>query len=166
MSNPRSASADSQSVKTTEKRGQVYGFDGGKKVKGRKRHIVVDSQGLLIGLLVTEANASERLGAVIVLHEAVEKLNRLEVVWVDQGYSGKNFAHALRQVCGEQVRVEVIERQSKDFEVLPKRWIVERTFGWLNRFRRLSKDYEMYTQMSTAMIYGSLIRVMTRRLAS
>ena len=138
MSNPRSASADSQSVKTTEKRGQVYGFDGGKKVKGRKRHIVVDSQGLLIGLLVTEANASERLGAVIVLYEAVEKLNRLEVVWVDQGYSGKNFAHALRQVCGEQVRVEVIERQSKDFEVLPKRWIVERTFGWLNRFRRQS----------------------------
>ncbi len=109
--------------------------------------------------MVTEANASERLGAVIVLHEAVEKLNRLEVVWVDQGYSGKNFAHAVRQVCGEQVRVEVIERQSKDFEVLPKRWIVERTFGWLNRFRRLSKDYEMYTQMSTAMIYGSLIRV-------
>ena len=166
MSNPRSAIADSQSVKTTEKRGQVYGFDGGKKVKGRKRHIVVDSQGLLIGLLVTEANATDWLGAVIVLHEAVEKLNRLEVVWVDQGYSGKNFAHALRQVCGEQVRVEVIERQSKDFEVLPKRWIVERTFGWLNRFRRLSKDYELYTQMSTAMIYGSLIRVMTRRLAS
>lgn len=160
------AIADSQSVKTTEKRGQVYGFDGGKKVKGRKRHIVVDSQGLLIGLLVTEANATDWLGAVIVLHEAVEKLNRLEVVWVDQGYSGKNFAHAVRQVCGEQVRVEVIERQSKDFEVLPKRWIVERTFGWLNRFRRLSKDYELYTQMSTAMIYGSLIRVMTRRLAS
>ncbi len=68
-------------------------------MKGRKRHIVVDSQGLLIGLLVTEANATDWLGAVIVLHEAVEKLNRLEVVWVDQGYSGKNFAHAVRQVC-------------------------------------------------------------------
>ena len=91
----------------------------------------------MIGVLVTEANASERLGAVVVLDEAQEKLARLEVVWVDQGYSGKNFANAVRQVCGDQVRVEVIERTSQAFEQLPKRWIVERTFGWLNRFRRL-----------------------------
>ena len=144
----------------------VCGFDGGKKVKGRKRHIVVDSQGLLIGVLVSEANASERLGAVIVLYEAAEKLSKLEVVWVDQGYSGKNFAQAVKQVCGDSVRVEVIERKSKEFEILPKRWIVERTFGWLNRFRRLSKDYELYTDMSTGMIYGSLIRLMTRRLVA
>lgn len=127
---------------------------------------MVDSQGLVIGVLVTEANASERLGAIVVLHEEVEKLNRLEVVWVDQGYSGKNFAQAVKQVCGDSVRVEVIERKSKEFEILPKRWIVERTFGWLNRFRRLSKDYELYTEMSTAMIYGSLIRLMTRRLSA
>jgi putative transposase len=100
---------------------------------------------LLIGVLVTEANASERLGAVVVLDEAVEQLSKLEVVWVDSGYSGKNFAQAVKQVCGEQVRVEVIERISKTFERLSKRWIVERTFGWLNRFRRLSKDYEFYT---------------------
>ena len=117
-------------------------------------------------MLVTEANASERLGAVIVLHEAKEKLEKLEVIWVDQGYSGKNFAANVKKVCGEKVRVEVIKRNSKEFEVLPKRWIVERTFGWLNRFRRLSKDYEFFTEFSTAMIYGSLIRVMTRRLAS
>lgn len=114
-------------------------------------------------MLVTEANGSERLGAVVVLHEAVEKLSKLKVVWVDQGYSGKNFARAVKQVCGDSVRVEVIERKSKEFEILPKRWIVERTFGWLNRFRRLSKDYELDTDMSTAMIYGSLIRLMTRR---
>ncbi len=158
--------ADSQSVKTTEKRGTVYGFDGGKKVKGRKRHIIVDSQGLLIGVLVTEANGSERLGAIVVFHESTEKLTQLEVVWVDQGYSGDNFAQAVKQICGEEVRVEVIQRQSKEFEVLPKRWIVERTFGWFNRFRRLSKDYELSTEFSTAMIYGSLIRLMTRRLAS
>ena len=147
-------------------KGEVYGFDGGKKVKGRKRHIVVDSQGFLIGVLVTEANASERIGAVVVLDEAVEKLSRLEVVWVDQGYSGERFAQAVKQVCGEQVRVEVIERQSKGFEMLPKRWIVERTFGWLNRFRRLSKDFELYTEMSEAMIFGSLIRLMNRRMAT
>ncbi len=145
---------------------EVYGFDGGKKVKGRKRHIVVDSQGLLIGVLVTEANASERLGAVIVLDEAIEELSKLEVVWVDQGYSGDNFAQAVKQVCGQQVRVEVIQRNSKTFERLPKRWIVERTFGWLNRFRRLSKDYELYTELSEAMIYGSLIRLMIKRMVS
>ncbi|MBD2542117.1 IS5 family transposase [Coleofasciculus sp. FACHB-SPT36] len=160
------AIADSQSVKTTGKKGEVYGFDGGKKVKGRKRHIVVDSQGLLIGVLVTEANASERLGAVVVLDEAKEKLSKLEVIWVERGYSGKNFANAVEQVCGDGVRVEVLARNSQTFEQLPKRWIVERTFGWLNRFRRLSKDYEAYSEVSEAMIYGSLIRLMVRRLAA
>jgi len=137
-----------------------------RRLKGAPRHIVVDSQGLLIGVFVTEANASERLGAVVVLHEAVEELSRLKVIWVDQGYSGDNFAQAVKQVCGEQVRVEVIERTSKAFEVLPKRWIVELTFGWLNRFRRLSKDYDLYTEVSEAMIYGSLIRLMVRRLTA
>ena len=86
-------------------------------------HIVVDSQGLLIGVFVTEANASERLGAVVVLDEAKEKLSKLEVIWVDQGYSGKNFAYAIGQVCGEHVRVEVIERTCDTFEQLPKRWV-------------------------------------------
>lgn len=121
---------------------------------------------MLIGVLVTEANASERLGAVVVLEQAAEKLGRLQVVWVDQGYSGENFAQAVRQVCGQQVRVEVIKRTSKTFEILPKRWIVERTFGWLNRFRRLSKDYELYTHLSEAMIYGSLLRLMLKRFTS
>ena len=121
--------------------------------------------GLLVGMLITEANASERLGAIVVLHEASEKLQNLKVVWVDQGYSGKHFAENVKKVCGEKVQVEVIKRNSSAFEVLPKRWIVERTFGWLNRFRRLSKDYELFTEFSTAMIYGSLIRLMTRRLA-
>jgi putative transposase len=144
----------------------VYGFDGGKKVKGRKRHIVVDSQGFLLGVLVTEANMSERLGAIIVLDQNREKLSKLKVVWVDQGYSGAKFARAVQQVCGENVTVEVIERTSKTFEVLPKRWIVERTFGWLNRFRRLSKDYELYSENSEAMVYSSLMALMLRRLAA
>ena len=115
---------------------------------------------------MSEANASERLGAVVVLNEAKDKLSKLEVVWVDQGYSGKNFANAVRQVCGDGVRVEVIKRTSESFEQLPKRWIVERTFGWLNRFRRLSKDYEVYSDVSEAMIYGSLIQLMVKRLAN
>ena len=119
----------------------------------------------MIGVVVTEANTSERLGAVFVLSETIEKLSRLKVLWVDQGYSGPNFQRAVQQVCGETVKVDVIERQSKGFEVLPKRWIVERSFGWMNRYRRLSKDYEIYTENSEAMICGSFIRLMVRRLA-
>ena len=153
-------------MKTTEKKGGVYGYDGGKKVKGRKRHIVVDSQGFLIGVLVSEANGSERLGAVVILHQDKKKLSALEVVWVDAGYSGKNFVRAVKLVCRESVRVEVIKRNCSEFEVLPKRWIVERTLGWLNRFRRLSKDCELYTASSEAMIYSSFIRLITRRLIS
>jgi len=117
-------------------------------------------------VLVSEANASERLGAVVVLDEAKDKLSRIKVLWVDQGYSGKNFAKAVKQVCGDGVRVEVIKRNSKTFERLPKRWIVERTFGWINRFRRLSKDYELYSEVSEAMVYGTLIRLMVKRLAA
>lgn len=106
----------------------------------------------------------ERLGAAVVLSEAGDKLAKLEVIWVDQGYRGENFARVVEQICG--ARVEGIERIAKTFEVLPKRWIVERTFGWLNRYRRLSKDYELHTESSEAMIYGSMIRLMTRRLAA
>ncbi len=137
-----------------------------KRLKDAHRHIIVDSRRLLMRVLVSEANASERLGATVVLDEAKEKLSRLEAVWVDQGYSGKKFGHAVKQVCGEQVRVEVIERTCETFERLPKRWIVERTFGWLNQFRHLSKDYEVYSEVSEAMIYGSLICLMVRRLAA
>jgi putative transposase len=124
----------------------------------------VDSQGLVIGVLVSEANMSERLGAAVILDEQTEELSKTEVVWVDQGYSGQNFARVVQQICG--AKVEVIERIAKTFEILPKRWIVERTFGWLNRYRRLSKDYELHSENSEGMIYGSLIRMMTRRLAS
>jgi putative transposase len=125
---------------------------------------VVDSQGLVIGLLVSEANLSERLGAAAILDEQKEALSITEVVWVDQGYSGANFARVVQEICG--ARVEVIKRMAKTFEILPKRWIVERTFGWLNRYRRLSKDYELHSESSEGMIYGSLIRLMTRRLAA
>jgi putative transposase len=86
-------------VKTTEKRGEVYGFDGGKRVKGRKRHLIVDTFGLVIAIIVTEGNTAERLGAVVALSEAIEKLDRLEVIWVDQGYRGENFARVVQQLC-------------------------------------------------------------------
>ena len=118
----------------------------------------------MIGVLVTEGNAPERLGAATVISENLVGFSQTEMVWVDGGYSGQNFARVVRQLCG--AGVEVIKRIADTFEILPKRWVVERTFGWLNRYRRLSKDYEMHVENSEAMIYGSLIRLMIRRLAS
>ncbi len=117
----------------------------------------------MIGLLIIEANASKRLGAVVVLHEAVEKLSRLEVMWVDQGYSGPNFQRMVQSICGKHVRVDAIKHSSQEFEVLPRRW---RSFGWMNRYRRLSKDYELTTESSEVMIYGTFIRLMVRRLVA
>ena len=99
----------------------------------------------------------------MVVLEHQEELSQTEVIWVDGGYSGQNFARVVRQICGASV--EVIKRISKTFEILPKRWVVERTFGWLNRYRRLSKDYETHIENSEAMIYCSLLRLMIRRLA-
>ena len=130
---------------------------------GRKRHVIVDSQGFIVGVLVTEGNTPERLGAAMVALEHQEELDDTEVLWADSGYSGQNFARVIRQICGAEV--EIIKRVTKAFEILPKRWVVERTFGWLNRYRRLSKDYETHVENSEAMIYGSLIRLMIRRFA-
>ena len=114
----------------------MYGFDGGKLVKGRKRHIVVDTQGLLMSVVVTEANASERLGTIIALSEECCDAKALELIWASCGYSGENFASAVMSVCG--AKVEVVKRIKDGFEVLPRRWVVERTFGWLGRYRRKS----------------------------
>lgn len=117
-----------------------------------------------MSVLVLEASCPERLGGVAVLHEAAEEVKQsLERLWVDQGFSGENFARVVGQLASAEV--EVICRKSKEFEILPKRWIVERTFGWLNWYRRLSKDYELLVEMSEAMIQGAMIHTMVRRLA-
>lgn len=142
----------------------MWGFDGGKLIKGRKRHLVVDTLGLVMGVIVTEGNASERIGALMVLAEAEDKVAELQLLWVDQGYTGENFSRAVEQICG--AKVEVIKRTQKEFEILPNRWLVERTFGWFNWYRRLSKDYEFCPSTSEAMIYGSMIRLMLKRLTA
>lgn len=145
----------------------MYGFDGGKLVKGRKRQTIVDSLGLLLKVVVSEGNAGERVLAAYalmeLLEERVELLEKVEVIWVDSGYDGDKFALAVWLMI--QAHVEVMRRTNKEFEVLPKRWVVERTFGWLNQYHRLSKDYERLTEMSEAGIYAVMTRIMLRRLA-
>jgi putative transposase len=145
----------------------VYGFDGGKKLKGRKRQTLVDSLGLLLKVVVSQANAPERVLAAYALMELLEKypeiLEQVEVMWVDAGYDGDKFALAVWLMI--QARVEVMHRTETKFEVLPKRWVVERTFGWFNQYRRLSKDYERLPEMSEAAIYAVMTRIMLRRLA-
>ena len=145
----------------------MYGFDGGKLVKGRKRQTIVDSLGLLLKVVVSEGNAPERLLAAYALMELVEErpelLEQVEVMWVDFGYDGDKFALAVWLMI--QAHVEVMRRASKEFEVLPKRWVVERTFAWFNQYHRLSKDYERLPEMSEAAIYAVMTRIMLRRLA-
>ncbi|PZD72600.1 hypothetical protein C1752_03436 [Acaryochloris thomasi RCC1774] len=146
----------------------MYGFDGGKKVKGRKRHVLVDSLDLLLKVVVTAANTSERLASAYALMELWDEyrkcLNYVKVLWVDGGYSGDKLALAVWLMI--QAKVEVIQRMGPEFELLPKRWVVERTFEWLNWYRRLSKDYERLPDMSEAAIYAVMTRIMLKRLAA
>ena len=142
----------------------MYGYDGGKSVKGRKRHILVDSQGLLLGVVVTEANGSERIGGLTLIMEGLEHLERLELIWVDQGYSGERLSRGVQHLAS--ATVEVIKRKSKGFEILARRWVVERTFAWLVKNRRLVVDYEEHPETSETLIDVAMVRLMLKRLAS
>ncbi len=162
---PATASAaiiDSQSVKTDEQ-AKSKGYDAGKKVKGRKRHILVDTLGLLLKAKVLTADIQDRAGAKILFSEIKEQMPRLHLIWADGGYRGKLIewvaVHCLWVL-------EIVKRndQLKGFSVMPKRWIVERTFSWLNRYRRLSKDYERKIESSEAWLYFSMSILMLKRL--
>ena len=161
---PRSSAADSQSVKTTPQ-GGPHGFDNGKKVQGRKRHVWVDSLGLLLAVLVTAADVHDSRAACDLFHRRLwEELPRLEVVYTDTQYT----AHYLDEEVFDLApfRHEVVSRpqRSEGFVKLPQRWVVERTFAWLGRSRRLSKDYEREPASSEAMLQVSMIHLMLRRL--
>lgn len=159
---PSAAVLDSQSVKTTETPG-VRGYDAGKNVKGRKRHILVDVMGLLLMVVVHAASIQDRDGAMLVLGKAKGKFPRLQLIWADGGYAGK-LIDWVKQFCG--LILEIVKRNDdvKGFQVLPHRWVVERTFGWFGRYRRLSKDYEGLPETSESMIYAVMSHLMIRRL--
>jgi len=154
---------DSQSVKTTEA-GGLKGFDAAKKVKGRKRHILVDVLGLLVALTVTAGNVQDRDAVPALLRAGKAESGRLENVLVDSAYTGEVVKRASTETA---VGVEMVKRPDiKGFVVVPKRWIVERTFGWMNRDRRLAKDYERTIESSEQWIYVGAATRMVRLLAA
>jgi putative transposase len=159
---PTAGCLDSQSVKTTSTPG-VRGFDNGKKVNGRKRHILVDTLGLMLVVVVHAADVSESAGARLVFKQMRGSCKKLRRIWLDGGYRGTLFDWAF-EVFRLVLQVVKPAPEQKGFAVLPRRWVVERTFAWLNNHRRLSKDYERQTKTSEALIQIAMLRLMLRRL--
>ena len=160
---PSAAILDSQSIKCTETSGS-RGYDAGKKINGIKRHLLVDTLGLVLKVVVSTAAVQDRDGARLLLELVKGKFSRMQKIWADSGYAGQ-LIEWVKTVCGWVL--EIVKRSDPihKFEVQPKRWIVERTFGWLNRSRRLSKHYERDPESSEAMVYIAMIHLMTKRLA-
>lgn len=163
--NPKAAVLDSQTVKSDCHGGDV-GYDAGKKTKGRKRFLLVDTLGMVLGASVQPASTQERAGALALLAIVLPVFTWLRKLWVDGGYAGIDFADATRE-HRPKIEVEVIKRgdDTSGFKVLPRRWVVERTFAWLMRHRRLVRDYERTDSSAIAWIHVAVIRIMLRRLA-
>jgi putative transposase len=159
-------SIDSQSVKTINAAPEDRGFDGGKQINGRKRFLLVDAMGLLLKAIVTKASVPERKGAQALLNQTpAQILKHLELLWVDGGYEGADFAAWVLEHY--DIFIEVIKRSdgTKGFVLLPRCWLVERTFSWFGKFRRLSEDYERLLDTSVAVIYAAMVSIMLHRLA-
>jgi putative transposase len=185
---------DSQSVKTTWVGGEDRGYDGGKKVKGRKRHLLVDTEGLVLKAKVHAANVIDQEGIKLLLDGAKDLFPRLSHLWLDAAYRSeekgrgwvekvlgwtvdlverprKPVPEEVLKLWAEQWEKEGVEVDwekllpPKGFQVLPRRWVVERTFSWIDHNRRMSKDYERLTETSEAFIYVAMSRLMVKRLA-
>jgi transposase len=159
---PTAAVVDAQSVKTSANVAETsQGVDAGKKIKGRKRHLITDTLGLVLAVLVTAANVHDTTGGKLLLDDLAAAHPSVSKVWADGGYQNSFFNHG----AGLGIDVEVVQRpRAKGFEPLPKRWVIERTFGWLMQHRRLARDYEALPQRSRAMIHWAMANKMSRQL--
>lgn len=161
---PTAAIVDSQSVRTAEG-GEERGFDAGKKITGRKRHIAVDTLGLVLAVVIHGAYWQDYDGACFVLMRLKKSFRRLKVIFGDSAYGKNGLPEWVKETYGWILQTVLRPVGVKGFVVLPKRWIVERTFAWIARYRRTSKDYEKTTKSSETMIHLAMINLMSRRLA-